>query len=76
MSEKYKRTCKYLNYVEHFFILASAITGCVSIPAFASLVCFPIDITSSAVGIKFCAITAGVKHYKSIMKKRRRSMIK
>ena len=36
MSEKYKKTCKYLNYVEHFFILASTVTGCVSISAFAS----------------------------------------
>ena len=26
MSEKYKKTCKYLNYVEHLLILASAIT--------------------------------------------------
>ena len=36
MSEKYKKTCKYLNYVEHFLILASTVTGCVSISAFAS----------------------------------------
>ena len=36
MIEKYKKTCKYLHYVEQLFILASAITGCVSISAFAS----------------------------------------
>ena len=36
MSEKYKKTCKYLNYVEHL-------------------------LTSSEVGIKICAITAGTK---------------
>ena len=59
MNEKYKKTCKYLNYVEHLLILASTITRCVSISAFASLVCFPVGITSSAVGIKICAITAG-----------------
>ena len=35
MSEKYKKTCKYLNYVEHFLILVSTVTGCVSISAFA-----------------------------------------
>ena len=29
MSEKYKKTCKYLSYVEHLLILASAVTGCV-----------------------------------------------
>ena len=57
MSEKYKKTCKYLNYVEHLLILASTVTGCVSISAFFPLVCVPVGITSSAVGIKICAIT-------------------
>ena len=61
MSEKHQKTCKYLNYVEHLLILASAVTGCVSISAFASLFCFPVGITSSAVGLKICAITAGIK---------------
>ena len=42
MSEKYKKTCKYLNYVEHLLILASTITGCVSISAFATLDCLPV----------------------------------
>ena len=45
VSEKYKKTCKYLNYVEILVILASAVT--VSISAFASLVCDPVGITSS-----------------------------
>ena len=36
MSEKYKKTCTYLNYVEHLFILASAVTDCVSVSSFAS----------------------------------------
>ena len=34
MSEKYKKTYKYLNYVEHVLILVSTVTGCVSISAF------------------------------------------
>ena len=38
MSEKYKRTCKYLNYVENLLILVSTITGSVSISVFASVV--------------------------------------
>ena len=63
MSQKYKKTCNYLNYVEHLLILASTTTGCVSISAFASLGCVPVGITSSAVGIKICAITAGIKKY-------------
>ena len=49
MSKKYKKTCKYLNYFEHLLLLASTITGCVSVSAFASLVCVPVGITSSAV---------------------------
>ena len=28
MSEKYKKTCKYLNYIENLLILSSTITGC------------------------------------------------
>ena len=72
MSEKYKKTCKYLNYVENLLILASTIAGCVSIYAFASLVCVPAGITSSAIGIKICAIIAGIKKYKSIVKKKKK----
>ena len=75
MSEKYKKTCKYLNYIEDMLILASTVTGCVSIFTFPSLVYIPGDITSSAVGIKIRAITAGVKKYKLIIKKRKSMLI-
>ena len=37
MNEKYKKTCKYLNYVDHLLIVGSTVTGCVSISTFASL---------------------------------------
>ena len=37
MNENYKNICKYLNYVEHLLTLASIVTGCVSISAFALL---------------------------------------
>ena len=47
MSDKYKKTCRYLNYVEHLLILISTITGCVAIYAFASLVDILVGITSS-----------------------------
>ena len=56
-----KKTCKNLNYVEHLLILAATVTGCVSIFAFVSLVAIPVGVTSSAVGIKICAITTGIK---------------
>ena len=62
MTGKNQKTYKYLNYVEHLLILFSTVTGCVSISDFASLVCFPVGITSSAVVIKICAITAGIKN--------------
>ena len=61
-----------LNYIEHFLILACTITGCVSISAFASLVGIPIGITSSSIGLKICAITVGIKKYKSIIKKKKK----
>ena len=48
MSKKHKKVCTTLNYIEHFLILASTITGCISISAFASLLGIPIGITSSA----------------------------
>ena len=41
----------------------------VSIFAFPSLVCVFVGIPSSVVRIKICAITAGIKKYKSIIKK-------
>ena len=40
MSKKHKKVCTTLNYTEHFLILASTITGCVSISAFDSLLHF------------------------------------
>ena len=46
------------------------ITGCVSTSAFASLVGIPEGVASSAVGIKICAITAVIRKYKSMIKKR------
>ena len=70
MSEKHKKTCKYLNYIEHLLILALTVTICVSISAFFSLVCVPVGIKSSAVGLKIFAITTGIKKYKSIIKKK------
>ena len=64
-----------MNYIEHLLILISIVTGCVSISAFASLVGIPIAITSSAVGLKICVITAGIKKYKSIIKKKKHDKI-
>ena len=49
-------------------------TGCVSVSVFSSLVAIPIilSITSSALGMKICAIAIGIKKYKSIIKKEKK----
>ena len=60
MSKKHKKVCTTLNYIEHFLILASTITGCISISAFASLICIPTGMTSSGIELKIFAITAGI----------------
>ena len=44
--------------------LDSAITGCVSISAFSSLISIPIGITGSGIGLKICAIAAEIKKHK------------
>ena len=69
MSEK---TCKYLNDVNHWFILASIITGCVSISTFTSLLVVPVGILSSAKGLKICLMAAGIKKYESTIKKNKK----
>ena len=60
-----KKTCKYLNYIDHLLVLVSTVTVSVSISTFASLACIPVGITSCVGGIKICAITAGIKKSKS-----------
>ena len=72
MSKKRKKVYTTLSYIEHFIILASTITGYVSISPFASLVGILIGITSSAIGLKICAITAGNKKYNSIIQKKKK----
>ena len=61
-----------LYYIEQFLILPSAITGCILIFAFASLLGIPIVIASSAIALKICAITTGIRKYNSIIKKKKK----
>ena len=67
ISDKQKKVCMTLNYIEQFLILASAFTGSILIPAF--LLVILIGIPSFEMGLKICAITAGIKTYKPIIKK-------
>ena len=72
MSKKNKKFCGVLNYIDHPLVVISTITGCVSISTFASLVAIPIGIASSTIGLNICVTTAGIKMYKSIIKKKRK----
>ena len=55
MSRRHKKVCTTLNYFEHFLVLTSTITGCLSSSALASLI----------------AIITGIKKYKSIINKKK-----
>ena len=76
MSKKYKKVYRVLKYTEHLLILISKGTGCVSISDFASLTGTPIGMTSSAIGLNICVMTAGIKKYKSIIKKMKKRLDK
>ena len=72
MSKKHKKLFTTLNYIEHCLILASTITGCISISAFASLLGIPIRNSSSPIGLEICAITAAITKCQSIIKKKKK----
>ena len=55
ISKKHKKVCT--TFIFH--ILATTITGCISISPFASLIGIPIGITSSAIGLIIYAINTG-----------------
>ena len=67
MSNKLKKVCGTINYIEHFFILASTVTWCILTSAFTSIVDFLVGVTSFAIGLEICSIAAGIKKYKSII---------
>ena len=52
MSKKQQKVCATLNYIKHLLILASTITGCISISVFASLIGILTGITSSPIELK------------------------
>ena len=49
---KHKKVCATLNYIEHFLILGSTITGYISISPLTSLVGILLGIISSTAGLK------------------------
>ena len=71
MSKKHKNVYTALNYTEHQLSLIFTVRGCISMSAFA-LAGIHIGITSSEIELKICVITAGIKKYKSIIKKEKK----
>ena len=72
ISKKYKNVYTVLNYIENLLILATMVIGCVLVSVFASSVIISIGIASSAVGLEICVITARIKNYVSIIKKKKK----
>ena len=62
----------FLNYNEHLLVLTSTVNGWVFISNFACLVGFSIGIPNSSIGLKMYVIPAGIKKYKSIIKKKKK----
>ena len=71
MSKKYEKDCRVWSHIEYLLMLIFAVTGYVSISAFASLVGILVGIMSSAIELKICVIISGIK-YKFIIKKKKK----
>ena len=65
-----------VSYIDYFIIIVSAVTGYISIAGFVSFLSIAIGIMSSAIELKICTISAGIKKLSQLLRKKRRSMIK
>ena len=71
MSKKHKKTRRILNYINHLLIVTSKITGFITILAFVFLVGISIGNADSVIKFLKFVITAGIKKYKSKIKKKK-----
>ena len=55
-----KKVCMTLNYIEHFLTLVFAVTGCMSLSVFASLVDISMGIVRSTKGLSICTRIAKI----------------
>ena len=71
VGEKQKKVRRTLNYFEEYFLVfASALSGCVSVLEFCSLVGVQVGITSSAVRLKRFTITSRtINKYRQLPRK-------
>ena len=74
MIKKHKKLYfnKILNYIEQPLILVNAISGCISISSFATLIDILIGTASSAVALKIYVITMELKNQSRFFKNRKR----
>ena len=73
MSREHKIVSKALNYFDHFVPFVSAVSGCVSISAFASLVGVPIGIAIST--LQFLQLLQELKSMNICQEKKRKRVI-
>ena len=71
MSRKYKKLCTTLNYIEIFYFQLLQLLDVFKFSASAYLLGISIGVTSSAIGLNIFAIAAGIKKYKSLIKKKK-----
>ena len=72
MSKKHKKSCRTLNCFDRFVLFISAVSRCVLMSVFTSLVVASMGIASSPVVFKMCAIYAGIKKYKPNIQKKKK----
>ena len=81
MIKKHKKLCRVWNNSEHlltYFNFRSywmRFCFCFCFFSWCSLCIYLAVITSFAIGLKICVITAGMKKYKSIIKKNNKKML-
>ena len=73
LSNKSKKDCTTLNYIEHFLNLVSTVTVCIFISAFASLINISKGVMSSTIGLNICVIISRIKICKIIIKKNKKN---
>ena len=71
LSNTERKFCTTLNYIDHFLVLVFAVTVCISISPFASLVGISKWIMSPTIGWNICTIIWIIKKYKPIIKKKK-----
>ena len=62
MSRRHRKPSATPSYYEPFLVIASAVTRCISISAYACLFGISHRITSSAIGLKIRAIATSISH--------------